>query len=321
MTTPPLVGGSLTPSDVEALRKVAEEATPGPWEELHNTAGPMGIITGQDGELGPHPTRICWLEINNYEHANATFIALANPQAILSLLEKVKEADEANISLDSLPFWPWLWANPFLDDPDEQEEATERRVRANYETAREPVPNQFAILHRADINRLVHALWRKRALASIVQTFSDRAEAAELALSTLKRERDEARRALSLAHDLCLSASPKQAVGEVLSSALRSLALLSGRVGGSSGGRVQAAPDGATEAQHSAGQDTARLDWLETQCVEVRTPLVHGSRAKFSANPDDSYEGEVHPSDLRTKIDAALKFEEIAAYSRTLGDA
>ena len=51
--------------------------------------------------------------------------------------------------------------------------------------------------------------------------------------------------------------------------------------------------------------DKARLDWLQMQYVEVRAPLPHGSRARFRAITDDSYEGEERPSDLRAKIDAA----------------
>ena len=52
--------------------------------------------------------------------------------------------------------------------------------------------------------------------------------------------------------------------------------------------------------------DKARLDWLEEQVVEVRTPLVHGSRGNFFANPDDSREGETGPSNLRAQVDAAI---------------
>lgn len=51
--------------------------------------------------------------------------------------------------------------------------------------------------------------------------------------------------------------------------------------------------------------DQMRMNWLEHQHVEVRTPLVHGSRANFHASPDDS-EGDTTPSDLRARIDATL---------------
>lgn len=49
--------------------------------------------------------------------------------------------------------------------------------------------------------------------------------------------------------------------------------------------------------------DAGRMDWLEQQYVTVRTPLRYGSRARFHTLPDE--EGE--PSDIRTKIDAAMK--------------
>ena len=54
------------------------------------------------------------------------------------------------------------------------------------------------------------------------------------------------------------------------------------------------------------GADTARMDWLEQHVVGVAVDLVHGSRHLFYASPDDSYEGEIWPSDLRAKVDAAL---------------
>jgi hypothetical protein len=62
----------------------------------------------------------------------------------------------------------------------------------------------------------------------------------------------------------------------------------------------------AEEREAKLLADKARLDWLEFRTVEVRDPLVHGSRHLFFANPDDSFEGEEGPSDLRAKIDAAL---------------
>lgn len=44
--------------------------------------------------------------------------------------------------------------------------------------------------------------------------------------------------------------------------------------------------------------DKARLDWLETQVINVRTPLPHGSRDLFWCSADED-----EPSDLRTRID------------------
>jgi len=48
--------------------------------------------------------------------------------------------------------------------------------------------------------------------------------------------------------------------------------------------------------------DTRRLDWLEQRVVEVRVPLMHGSRLMFAADAEDA-DG---PSDLRFLVDAAM---------------
>lgn len=56
----------------------------------------------------------------------------------------------------------------------------------------------------------------------------------------------------------------------------------------------------------AAREDTRRLDFLEHHTVNVRVPLVHGSRDLFWAHPDDSYEGETGPSDIRARISAFL---------------
>lgn len=61
--------------------------------------------------------------------------------------------------------------------------------------------------------------------------------------------------------------------------------------------------NGAASTEVEAPTDTQRLDWLERQHVEVRTPLRYGSRANFHACPDL----EEDRSDLRTAIDAALR--------------
>jgi hypothetical protein len=53
-------------------------------------------------------------------------------------------------------------------------------------------------------------------------------------------------------------------------------------------------------------EDTERLDWMEMQVVEVRTPLVYGSRANFITSPEqDDPAFPAEPSDLRKRIDAA----------------
>ena len=52
--------------------------------------------------------------------------------------------------------------------------------------------------------------------------------------------------------------------------------------------------------------DKARLDWLEQHTVNVRDPLVYGSRDMFWAGPHTE-DGITDPSDLRAQIDTALQ--------------
>jgi hypothetical protein len=111
MTTPPLVGGSLTPSDVEALRKVAEEATPGPWR-----VSDFERLSGGDNRalMGADNYMIGYISGRSEpEHdRDAAFIATFNPSRVLALLleleavkEQLKEAGtytEAHERLDDL---------------------------------------------------------------------------------------------------------------------------------------------------------------------------------------------------------------------------
>ncbi|HDV8348782.1 TPA: hypothetical protein RKT01_000518 [Burkholderia vietnamiensis] len=55
--------------------------------------------------------------------------------------------------------------------------------------------------------------------------------------------------------------------------------------------------------------DTARLDWLCERVVNVRHPLLYGSRDMFWASPTDDDSGH-SPSDLRAQIDAARAGEK-----------
>lgn len=50
--------------------------------------------------------------------------------------------------------------------------------------------------------------------------------------------------------------------------------------------------------------DRYNMDWMEMQIVEVRTPLVHGSRGLFCVSPTRG-DGEERPSKLRAAIEAA----------------
>lgn len=55
-----------------------------------------------------------------------------------------------------------------------------------------------------------------------------------------------------------------------------------------------------------AAADKARLDWLETKVVNVREPLLYGSRDLFWSSPEGDEETppeQVGPSDIRAQID------------------
>ncbi len=53
--------------------------------------------------------------------------------------------------------------------------------------------------------------------------------------------------------------------------------------------------------------DAERMDWLVSMYVEVRRPLCNGSRALFVAQAESDEEDEVHQTNLREAIDAAMK--------------
>jgi len=59
--------------------------------------------------------------------------------------------------------------------------------------------------------------------------------------------------------------------------------------------------------------DTKRMDWLVSKTVNVREPLVYGSRSLFwSQTISDDWEEE-HKTTLREQIDAAIAGEQPAA--------
>lgn len=58
-------------------------------------------------------------------------------------------------------------------------------------------------------------------------------------------------------------------------------------------------------AREKDAEDARRMDWLEQNRVEVRTPLRYGSRFSFICAPLND-EVEQIPSDIRERIDAAM---------------
>lgn len=57
-------------------------------------------------------------------------------------------------------------------------------------------------------------------------------------------------------------------------------------------------------------EETQRLNWLELQHVQVRAPLLYGSRECFTANPEGDEEDPALPSDLRAEVDKCIAKSE-----------
>lgn len=86
------------PEDLEALKKAAEGATPGPWEvpeSIHGdpyiTERGVGILRG--GCVAVADTR------DDYGRSNAAYIAAASPDVVLALVERVERAEGAVAAL------------------------------------------------------------------------------------------------------------------------------------------------------------------------------------------------------------------------------
>lgn len=89
--------------NLDQLQKIAEEATPGPWEtDGHG----LGIYPSLDGKSGP---ALCALmsksgAYDNHE-ANAAHIAAASPDVVLRLIAVARAAKQADDDMrDS--WWP-----------------------------------------------------------------------------------------------------------------------------------------------------------------------------------------------------------------------
>lgn len=71
-----------------ALRKLAEEATPGPWSKYLNTMD--DVIVRKMNEAGYEQ---CVISYKSH-YKNASYISAANPQAILQLLDYIDQLEE-----------------------------------------------------------------------------------------------------------------------------------------------------------------------------------------------------------------------------------
>lgn len=78
--------------DTKRLRELAEAATPGPWKEQHWKGAPDGCVYSSNE----------W--VSNASVENASFIAAANPQTVIALLDEI----DAFRSIGADPAAAWL---------------------------------------------------------------------------------------------------------------------------------------------------------------------------------------------------------------------
>lgn len=96
--------------NIEALRKAAEAATPGPWSNIddkrgrkksiwvENSAKEMEDVYGGPSRYGPSREYIANFVQSRCgkqdAHDNADFVAAANPAAILELITRLRAAED-----------------------------------------------------------------------------------------------------------------------------------------------------------------------------------------------------------------------------------
>ena len=119
-------------TNTQELRRLAEVATPGPWEDVHPNA--------DDGDIRVqryHAEKRCRLDDEDtvawkVSEPNAAFIAAANPQAVLALLDELdalrsdrttRDREKFNEGIDKAEQIAW-------NGRDEEGRKTARAVRA-----------------------------------------------------------------------------------------------------------------------------------------------------------------------------------------------
>jgi hypothetical protein len=115
--------------DIAALKAAAEKATPGEWHEGD------GWVFVPPADAANHPDHALRNVLRDVDeaHENASFIALANPSTILSLIARVEQMEEA--LRDALP--AIVGAAERVGDPDAS--PLVRKIRAALETPANPI--------------------------------------------------------------------------------------------------------------------------------------------------------------------------------------
>ncbi len=92
MTSPTTIEERMNTDDLNKLKRLAEEATPGPWalDDLNT----LNVISVHEDCYTPELGTYLNVSINGF-YKDSRFIAAANPQTVLALLGRIEELEEA----------------------------------------------------------------------------------------------------------------------------------------------------------------------------------------------------------------------------------
>lgn len=87
--------------DYAALRKVAEAATPGPWVRRSYVCDETGRTVQEPGVYAPSSESIVVCDVNDFDER---FIAAANPDTVLALLDRLEKLERVYKAASNLYF-------------------------------------------------------------------------------------------------------------------------------------------------------------------------------------------------------------------------
>ena len=135
-------------TDTKELRKLAEAATPGPWNYYDDSlsTGRIEIVA-----LGKTVTRI-YRSVPEEDGANAEFIAAANPQTIIALLDTI-EAQAAEIERQNATIDSYINTAAVLAAKVEAQSAEIERLKASFTNELDSLSNRNYQLRMANADQ------------------------------------------------------------------------------------------------------------------------------------------------------------------------
>lgn len=89
--------GVMMTVDTKRLRELAEAATPGPWEDYYETGIRPCVMAYDENDKGLRTLR-SYIADTQFPQDKA-FIAAANPQAIIALIDELEKTERENVRL------------------------------------------------------------------------------------------------------------------------------------------------------------------------------------------------------------------------------